>query len=100
MADAESISLEETNKIRISLGLAPLKPDSEVKPVTDEHGNVLVTADEEERQAVQNLKNLRAEQAKLAEENAFRQRLKKSVFNPLVIANWLIFNLELRTAKH
>ena len=27
MADAEGISLEETNKIRISLGLKPLKDD-------------------------------------------------------------------------
>lgn len=27
MADAESISLEETNKIRISLGLKPLTDD-------------------------------------------------------------------------
>lgn len=33
MADAESISLEETNKIRISLGLKPLTDDK--APATD-----------------------------------------------------------------
>ena len=81
MADAESISLEETNKIRISLGLAPLKPVSQDTTVTDEAGNVVVTADDEERQGVANLKALRAEQAKAAEQEALRQRLKRFVLN-------------------
>ena len=81
MADAESISLEETNKIRLSLGLAPLKPVSETA-VTDQDGNVVVTADDEERRAVENLKSLRAEQAKVAQEEALRQRLKRFVVSP------------------
>jgi U4/U6.U5 tri-snRNP-associated protein 1 len=76
MADAESISLEETNKIRISLGLAPLKPVPD-KPAVDAEGNVVITADDEELRAVENLKSLRAEQAKVAEQEALRQRLKK-----------------------
>jgi U4/U6.U5 tri-snRNP-associated protein 1 len=77
MADAESISLEETNKIRISLGLAPLKPPSGTTVTRDEDGNVVITADDEERQAVENLKVLRAEQAKAAEQEALQLRLKK-----------------------
>jgi U4/U6.U5 tri-snRNP-associated protein 1 len=77
MADAESISLEETNKIRISLGLKPLQPESEKTVTKDEDGNVILTADDEERQAVENLKALRAEQAKIAEEEALKRRLKK-----------------------
>ena len=77
MADAESISLEETNRIRIELGLAPLKPVSEETQTIDEAGNIIITADEEERKAVENLKALRTEQAKAAEEAALRQRLKR-----------------------
>ena len=87
MADAESISLEETNKIRISLGLAPLKPVSQDTTVTDEAGNVVVTADDEERQGVENLKALRAEQAKAAEQEALRQRLKKFVLKIYCVCN-------------
>jgi U4/U6.U5 tri-snRNP-associated protein 1 len=77
MADAESISLEESNKIRISLGLAPLKPVYDSTPTTDAEGNVVVTADDEERQAVENLKRLRADQDKVANEAALKQRLQK-----------------------
>lgn len=84
MTDAESISIEESNKIRLALGLAPLKPVSEETIVTDEDGNVVVTADDEERRAVENLKALRAEQAKAAEQEALRQRLKRFVI-PLIV---------------
>lgn len=84
MTDAESISIEESNKIRLALGLAPLKPVSEETIVTDEDGNVVVTADDEERRAVENLKALRAEQAKAAEQEALRQRLKRFVV-PLIV---------------
>jgi U4/U6.U5 tri-snRNP-associated protein 1 len=92
MEDAESISLEETNKIRISLGLAPLKPASEATVTKDENGNIVITADDEERQAVENLKALRAEQAKAAEQEALRLRLKKynlpySYFGTLLTMN-------------
>ncbi len=80
MADAESISLQETNKIRISLGLAPLKPTSETTVTKNEDGNVVITADDEERQAVENLKALRAEQAKATEQEALRLRLTKYGF--------------------
>jgi len=79
MADISEISLEETNKIRISLGLKPLEPPSSTAaPQVDEAGNVVLTADEEERKAVENLKALRAEQAKTAEEEALKKRLQKS----------------------
>jgi len=74
MADAESISLEETNKIRISLGLAPLKPSSAETGDTGPDGDV--PADDEKR-AFDNLKALREEQAKTAEEAALRRRLQK-----------------------
>ena len=86
MADAESISLEETNKIRISIGLAPLKPVSQDTAVTDEAGNVVVTADDEERQGVENLRALRAEQAKSAKQEALRQRLKRFVLKTYYIS--------------
>jgi len=75
MADTESLSLEETNKIRISLGLAPLKPPSaETTGPTGQDDDV--PADDEQR-AFDNLKVLRAEQAKAADETALRRRLQK-----------------------
>jgi len=76
MPDAESISLEETNRIRISLGLKPLQPPSETAPATD--GNAAPTADDEERRAVENLRALRAEQQKAKDEEALRNRLRKA----------------------
>jgi len=90
MATAESISLEETNKIRISLGLAPLKPAPEPTRLVDEDGNVPLTADDEERRAVENLKNLRTEQAKIAEQDALRQRIQKYVYPDIFLLNQLI----------
>jgi U4/U6.U5 tri-snRNP-associated protein 1 len=75
MADAESISLEETNKIRVSLGLAPLKLPSADAGKAEEGGPP--TADDEERRAVENLNALRAEQAKATEQTALKERLKK-----------------------
>jgi len=77
MADAESLSLEETNKLRISLGLRPLKPVSEPTPTSAEAGNSVPTVDDEERQAVENLRAFRAEQAQIAEEDVRSLRLKK-----------------------
>jgi hypothetical protein len=74
MADAESLSLEETNKIRVKLGLAPLKPASEAPTGADQDGNV---PDDDENRAYNNLKTLRAEQAKVAEETALRRRLQR-----------------------
>ena len=74
MADAESLSLEETNIIRIGLGLAPLKPPSAETTATDQDGDV--PADDEKR-AFDNLKALRAEQAIAAEDAALRRRLQK-----------------------
>jgi len=73
MADAESISLEETNKIRISLGLTPLKPPSAETGDSGQDGDV----PDDEKLAFDNLKALRAEQAKAAEEAALRRRLQK-----------------------
>ena len=75
MADAESLSLEETNKIRISLGLAPLKPPSaETTSAAGEDGDV---PPDDEKRAFDNLKALRAEQAKTADEATLRRRLQK-----------------------
>jgi U4/U6.U5 tri-snRNP-associated protein 1 len=74
MADAESISLEETNKIRISLGLAPLKPPS---AGTGDSGQDNDLPADDEKLAFDNLKTLRAEQAKAAEEAALKRRLQK-----------------------
>jgi U4/U6.U5 tri-snRNP-associated protein 1 len=75
MADAESLSLEETNKIRISLGLAPLKPPSaETTSAAGEDGDV---PPDDEKRAFDNLKALRTEQAKTADEAALRRRLQK-----------------------
>lgn len=54
----ESISLEETNKIRISLGLKPLTDDS--APV-----------DDKEKQAEQNYASQREQEAKAKEEKSF-----------------------------
>lgn len=51
MADAESISLEETNKIRISLGL---------KPLTDDKG----PADTQEKEAEDNYAKRKEQAAK------------------------------------
>lgn len=74
MATVESLSLEETNKLRISLGLKPLQP----APDSSGDGSAVDTVEDEERKAVENLKALRAEQAKVAEQEALRQRLKKA----------------------
>jgi hypothetical protein len=66
----ESISLEETNKIRISLGLKPLTDDS-------------VPTDDKEKQAETNYAKRREEEAK--------QRETKYVLAPLVTncrINW------------
>ena len=76
MADAESISLEETNRIRISLGLKPLQPPSEAAAPAD--GDAAPTADDEERKAVENLRALRAEQQKAKDEDALRNRLRRA----------------------
>jgi len=73
MADAESISLAETNRIRISLGLKPLEDKPAGDTTTDSPA-----VDDEERIAFENLQSLRAEQAKKAEEDALRLRLKKA----------------------
>ena len=56
MADGESLSLEETNKIRLSLGLAPLKPPSaETTSTAGEDGDV---PPDDEKRAFDNLKAL------------------------------------------
>lgn len=60
----ESISLEETNKIRISLGLKPLTDDS--APV-----------DDKEKQAEQNYASQREQEAKAKEEKRIRDRIAK-----------------------
>jgi U4/U6.U5 tri-snRNP-associated protein 1 len=73
MADAEGISIEETNRIRISLGLKPLEAAS-----TSAASTAGPTVDDEERIAEENLKSLRAGQVKKAEEDALRSRLKKA----------------------
>lgn len=54
MSMEESISLEETNKIRISLGLAPLTEDA-------------APADDKDKQAEDNYSKARANDAKTRE---------------------------------
>ena len=77
MAGPESISLEETNKIRISLGLAPLKPHPTNSTNANDAAPVSMSVDDEERPAVENLNSLRAQQAEIAQKDALRQRLQK-----------------------
>jgi U4/U6.U5 tri-snRNP-associated protein 1 len=75
MADAEGISLEETNRIRVSLGLKPLQPE----PAQAATGaDAAPTADDEERIAYENLRALRAEQQQAKDEEALRNRLRKA----------------------
>jgi U4/U6.U5 tri-snRNP-associated protein 1 len=75
MADAESISLEETNRIRISLGLKPLQPE----PAQAATGaDATPPPDDDERIAYENLRALRAEQQQAKDEEALRNRLRKA----------------------
>ncbi|KAG8899614.1 hypothetical protein FRB99_006534 [Tulasnella sp. 403] len=65
MADAESISLEETNKIRISLGLKPLTDDK-------------APADDKEKQAEDNYARLREQEKREKETSALAARIAKN----------------------
>ncbi|KAG9045561.1 hypothetical protein FS837_006105 [Tulasnella sp. UAMH 9824] len=65
MADAESISLEETNKIRISLGLKPLTDDK-------------ATADSKEQTAEENYAKRREQERKEKETSAVAARIAKA----------------------
>src|SRR5271163_3389210 len=67
----ESLSLEETNKERIKLGLKPLVPE------TKDSETPAVPVLDEEQQAVQNFIQLREEQAKAGEEKDLKQRIEK-----------------------
>ncbi|KAA1467523.1 SART-1-domain-containing protein [Dentipellis sp. KUC8613] len=64
MSMEESISLEETNKIRISLGLKPLTDDSS-------------PADDKDKQAEQNYANQREREAKEKETKRIQDRIAK-----------------------
>lgn len=82
--DASSISIEETNRIRISLGLKPLRVDPETAPgekqeaKPDENDN---STEAQERRAVENWKKLqdekeKEERRKRAKEEIAREREK------------------------
>ncbi|CAG7849035.1 SubName: Full=Uncharacterized protein {ECO:0000313/EMBL:KIM27455.1} [Serendipita indica DSM 11827] len=64
MADAEGISLEETNKIRISLGLKPLTDDK--APVADK-----------EKEAEDNYSKARDKERKARDDKALRDKIAK-----------------------
>ncbi|KAG8798027.1 hypothetical protein FRC17_007574, partial [Serendipita sp. 399] len=64
MADAEGISLEETNKIRISLGLKPLTDDK--APVANK-----------EKEAEDNYANAREKENKARKDKALRDKIAK-----------------------
>ncbi|KAI8980187.1 SART-1 protein [Trametes punicea] len=64
MSMEESISLEETNRIRISLGLKPLTDDS-------------APADDKEKQAEENYARQREKEAKEREAKAIQERIAK-----------------------
>lgn len=66
MADAESISLEETNKIRISLGLKPLTDDK-------------APADSKEQTAEENYAKRREQERKE----------KETKYDPKLILSWV-----------
>lgn len=66
MSMEESISLEETNKIRISLGLKPLTDDS-------------APADDKEKQAEDNYAKQRERQAKERETKQIFDRIAKKI---------------------
>lgn len=77
----ESLSLEETNKLRISLGLKPLKPDvpastpdggASAEPVYDN------SAEGQERRAVDNWKSHQAELGKEAARKLRAEGVKKA----------------------
>jgi len=67
----ESLSLEETNKERIKLGLKPLA----LEPQDSETPAVRIL--DEEQQAIQNFKQLREEQAKITQEKDLKRRIEK-----------------------
>jgi len=67
----ESLSLEETNKDRIKLGLKPLVPETK-----DPETHAVPVLDEEQ-QAIQNFKQLHEEQAKIAQEKDLNRRIQK-----------------------
>src|SRR5271170_7921788 len=67
----ESLSLEETNKERIKLGLKPLVPEAK-----DPETHAVPVLDEEQ-QAIQNFRQLREEQAKIAQEKDLNHRIQK-----------------------
>lgn len=78
MADAEEISLEETNKIRISIGLKPLTDDKE-------------PADSEEKQAEDNYAKLRERERKERETRSvhyFRPCQPTKVLRSFFLAPW------------
>ena len=67
----ESLSLEETNKERIKLGLKPLVPEAKDPKTTE------VPVLDEEQQAIQNFIQLREEQAKIVQEKDLNRRIQK-----------------------
>ena len=70
MADAESLSLEETNKVRISLGLAPLADSSA--------GEAANLSDDPDALAESNYATRRAEAAAARSEKEAKERIAKA----------------------
>ena len=79
MAEDEGLSIEETNKLRLSLGLKPLNvgPGESSVSVTGTTDAAL-TSQQQEQQAVENLRRLQETQTRERQTQAAQDRLKKT----------------------
>lgn len=77
MSMEESISLEETNKIRISLGLKPLTDDS-------------TPADDKEKQAEDNYAQQRQKEAKERDAKKIQDNIAKPTRTMSMDAHWTV----------
>ncbi|PWN30464.1 hypothetical protein BDZ90DRAFT_257546 [Jaminaea rosea] len=73
----ESLSLEETNKVRISLGLKPLVDDS-ASAKKDKDGGAEEAPKDKDQIAEENYKKRREQEAKAKEDEEIRQRIAKA----------------------
>ncbi|BFZ59276.1 hypothetical protein YB2330_000282 [Saitoella coloradoensis] len=75
---AESLSIEETNKIRISLGLKPIPIPGASATVDGAKTDTLPSTQTEEERAVANLRKLREEEQKDVDARAAKERIEKA----------------------
>lgn len=77
MADAEGLSIEETNKLRLSLGLKPLNVGS-AAPKNAGEDNEALTSEQHEAQAVENLRKRREASDREAQTEAVATRIRQA----------------------